>query len=42
MSRELMWLTLTVILTGLMWLPYTLDRVKVRADGFHGEPFAQG
>ncbi len=30
MSRELMWLTLTVILTGLMWLPYTLDRVKVR------------
>jgi uncharacterized MAPEG superfamily protein len=30
MSRELMWLTLTVILTGLMWVPYTLDRVKVR------------
>lgn len=30
MSKELMWLTLTVILTGLLWLPYTLDRVKVR------------
>jgi uncharacterized MAPEG superfamily protein len=30
MSRELMWLTLTVILTGLMWLPYTIDRVMVR------------
>ena len=30
MSRELMWLTLTVILTGLLWLPYVLDRIKVR------------
>jgi uncharacterized MAPEG superfamily protein len=30
MSRELMWLTLTVILTGLMWLPYTIDRIMVR------------
>ena len=30
MSRELMWLTLTVILTGLLWLPYTIDRVLVR------------
>jgi uncharacterized MAPEG superfamily protein len=30
MTRELMWLTLTVILTGLLWVPYTLDRVKVR------------
>ena len=30
MSRELMWLTLTVILTGLLWLPYTIDRVVVR------------
>jgi uncharacterized MAPEG superfamily protein len=30
MSRELIWLTLTVILTGLMWLPYTIDRVMVR------------
>ena len=30
MSRELMWLTLTVILTGLMWVPYILDRVMTR------------
>jgi len=30
MSRELMWLTLTVILTGLLWVPYILDRVMVR------------
>lgn len=30
MSKELLWLTLTVILTGLLWLPYTLDRIKVR------------
>ncbi|MBV8791187.1 MAG: MAPEG family protein [Pseudolabrys sp.] len=30
MSRELMWLTLTVALTGLLWIPYILDRVIVR------------
>lgn len=30
MTRELFWLTLTTILTGLIWLPYTLDRVFVR------------
>jgi uncharacterized MAPEG superfamily protein len=30
MSKELMWLTLTVILTGLMWVPYILDRIAVR------------
>jgi uncharacterized MAPEG superfamily protein len=30
MTRELMWLTLTVILTGVMWVPYILDRVMVR------------
>jgi uncharacterized MAPEG superfamily protein len=30
MSRELMWLTLTVILTGVMWIPYVLDRVMMR------------
>lgn len=30
MSREMMWLTLTVILTGLMWVPYILDRIMVR------------
>jgi len=30
MSKELLWLTLTVILTGLMWVPYILDRAMVR------------
>ena len=30
MSRELFWLTMTVILTGLLWVPYMIDRVKVR------------
>ena len=30
MSRELFWLTCTVILTGLLWIPYILDRCKVR------------
>src|SRR3954453_21692061 len=30
MTRELMWLTLTIILTGLMWVPYILDRIVTR------------
>jgi uncharacterized MAPEG superfamily protein len=30
MTRELMWLALTAILTMVLWLPYTLDRIKVR------------
>lgn len=30
MSRELTWLTLTIILTGVLWIPYILDRVMVR------------
>ena len=30
MTPELFWLTLTVILTGLLWVPYTLNRVVVR------------
>jgi len=30
MSTELLWLTLTVILTGLLWVPYILDRIMVR------------
>ncbi len=30
MTRELFWLTMTVILTGLMWLPYVIDRCMVR------------
>jgi uncharacterized MAPEG superfamily protein len=30
MTRELFWLTLTVILTGVLWVPYILNRSKVR------------
>ena len=30
MTKELMWLTLTIILTGVMWVPYILDRIMVR------------
>jgi len=30
MTKELMWLTLTVALTGLLWIPYILDRIVVR------------
>lgn len=30
MKAELFWLTLTTVLTGLVWLPYILDRVSVR------------
>ena len=30
MSKELYWLILTVALTGLIWVPYILDRIMVR------------
>lgn len=30
MKAELFWLTLTTVLTGLVWVPYILDRVAVR------------
>ena len=30
MTKELTWLTLTIILTGLLWVPYVIDRIKVR------------
>ena len=30
MTRELMWLTLTIILTGVMWVPYIVDRIMIR------------
>jgi uncharacterized MAPEG superfamily protein len=30
MKMELFWLTLTAILTGLLWVPYILDRVAIR------------
>ncbi len=39
MTRELLWLTLTVILTGVMWVPYILDRIMVRGlMGAMGNP----
>jgi uncharacterized MAPEG superfamily protein len=30
MTKELMWLTLTIVLTGVLWVPYILDRIMVR------------
>ncbi len=30
MSTELYWLTLTVLMTALFWVPYILDRILVR------------
>ena len=30
MSHELFWLVMTAAMTGLMWLPYILDRMMVR------------
>jgi uncharacterized MAPEG superfamily protein len=30
MSKEIYWLTLTVILTGVLWIPYIVDRAMVR------------
>lgn len=30
MTRELFWLALTVILTGLLWVPYTINRCQIR------------
>jgi uncharacterized MAPEG superfamily protein len=30
MPKEIFWLMLTIILTGLMWIPYILDRSAVR------------
>jgi uncharacterized MAPEG superfamily protein len=33
LTPELFWLTLTVILTGLLWVPYIMNRVMVRGLG---------
>jgi uncharacterized MAPEG superfamily protein len=33
LTPELFWLTLTVILTGLLWVPYILNRIQVRGVG---------
>ncbi|MBI3504937.1 MAG: MAPEG family protein [Proteobacteria bacterium] len=30
MTKELYWLTLTVLMTALFWVPYILDRIVVR------------
>ena len=30
MSKELYWLMLTAAMTGLLWVPYILDRIMVR------------
>jgi uncharacterized MAPEG superfamily protein len=39
MTRELFWLTLTVILTAILWIPYTINRCQVRGlSGAMGNP----
>jgi uncharacterized MAPEG superfamily protein len=30
MTRELFWLALTIIMTGLLWIPYIINRSQVR------------
>jgi uncharacterized MAPEG superfamily protein len=30
MTHELFWLTMTIIQTGLLWIPYIVDRILVR------------
>jgi uncharacterized MAPEG superfamily protein len=41
MSKEFFWLMLTIVLTGLMWIPYILDRAAVRGmTGAMGNPGA--
>jgi len=32
LTPELFWLTLTVILTGLLWVPYIVNRITVRGS----------
>ena len=34
LSIELYWLTLTVLMTALMWLPYILNRIVEHGLGF--------
>ena len=39
MTKELFWLTLTTLMTGLFWVPYILDRIAVRGlAGAMGNP----
>jgi uncharacterized MAPEG superfamily protein len=30
MTREIFWLTMSVVLTGLLWVPYMVDRIRIR------------
>ncbi|MBZ0146241.1 MAG: MAPEG family protein [Pseudorhodoplanes sp.] len=30
MTREIFWLMMSVVLTGLLWVPYIIDRIMVR------------
>jgi uncharacterized MAPEG superfamily protein len=30
MTHEFFWLMMTIIMTGLLWIPYTIDRIMVR------------
>jgi uncharacterized MAPEG superfamily protein len=40
MTKEMFWLTLTVVLTGVLWVPYIIDRVRVRGlMGSMGHPY---
>ncbi|HHJ35800.1 MAG TPA: MAPEG family protein [Gammaproteobacteria bacterium] len=34
MTTELYWLTLTVLMTGLMWMPYIINRMLEQGIGF--------
>ncbi len=34
LTTELYWLTLTVLMTGLMWLPYIINRMLEQGIGF--------
>jgi uncharacterized MAPEG superfamily protein len=41
MSKEFFWLMLTIVMTGLMWIPYIVDRAAVRGTaGAMGNPGA--
>jgi uncharacterized MAPEG superfamily protein len=42
MSKEFFWLMLTIVMTGLMWIPYIVDRAAVRGTaGAMGNPGAE-
>ena len=30
MSAELFWLAMTVVMTGVLWIPFTLNRISTR------------